>query len=62
MYDHDGDLRPNDSGRRRAVTEHEEGPSCPRCRVGGASHGQVVGRREVAVFGGVSGILLLAGG
>ncbi|WP_256712939.1 cation-translocating P-type ATPase [Methanoculleus chikugoensis] len=59
MYDHDGDLRPNGSGRRRAVTEHEEGSSCPRCRVG-ASHGQVVGRREIAVFG-VSGVLLLAG-
>ncbi|MDD3857565.1 MAG: hypothetical protein PHP43_05890, partial [Methanoculleus sp.] len=61
LYDHDGDLRPNDSGRRRAVTEHEEGPSCPRCRVG-ASRDQrpVVGRREIAVFG-VSGILLLTG-
>ncbi|NMA09873.1 MAG: cadmium-translocating P-type ATPase, partial [Methanomicrobiales archaeon] len=59
LYDHDGDLRPNGSGRRRAVTEHEEGSSCPRCRVG-ASHGQVVGRREIAVFG-VSGVLLLAG-
>ncbi|KAF5082959.1 MAG: cation-translocating P-type ATPase [Methanoculleus horonobensis] len=41
------------------MTEHEEGASCPRCRVG-ASHGQVVGRREIAVFG-VSGILLIAG-
>ena len=41
------------------MPEHEEGASCPRCRVG-ASHGQVVGRREIAVFG-VSGILLIAG-
>ncbi|MCC7555471.1 MAG: cation-translocating P-type ATPase [Methanoculleus marisnigri] len=43
------------------MTEHEEGPSCPRCRVGiSPVQRSIVGRREIAVFG-VSGILLLAG-
>ncbi|MCM2465818.1 heavy metal translocating P-type ATPase [Methanoculleus oceani] len=43
------------------MTEHEECPSCPRCRAGICEiHRPVVGRREVAVFL-VAGVLLLAG-
>ncbi|WP_292365801.1 MULTISPECIES: heavy metal translocating P-type ATPase [unclassified Methanoculleus] len=43
------------------MTEHEECPSCPRCRAGICEiHRPVVGRREVAIFV-VSGILLFFG-
>ncbi|KLK87496.1 ATPase [Methanoculleus sediminis] len=43
------------------MTEREEDPSCPRCRVGVPPvQRSAVGPREIAVFG-ASGILLLAG-
>ncbi|WP_214019311.1 heavy metal translocating P-type ATPase [Methanoculleus sp.] len=43
------------------MTEHEECPSCSRCRAGICEiHRPVVGRREIAVFV-VSGLLLLFG-
>lgn len=43
------------------MTEHEECPSCPRCRAGICEvHRPVVGRRKAAVFV-VAGVLLLAG-
>nr|WP_282570310.1 cation-translocating P-type ATPase [Methanoculleus sp. 7T] len=49
-----------DTGRP-VVHEHEECPSCPRCRAGVCEiHRPVVDRREVAVFA-VAGLLLAAG-